>query len=156
MNQRHFIQNNSTMLVTTNTLDRRPIFAKPAIAKEAIDCLYRTQQFHPFFLYAFVIMPDHCHLLMRVPEPATISRVMNAFKSGLTFDTGIGKMWQQRFYISLADDPAEAKHYIHMNPVKAGLVENPQDYPWSSACGRWDISPLELDLSVDVSIQRYS
>lgn len=131
------------MLVTTVTANRRQIFREAALAHEAIGCLYRVQQLHPFFLHGFVIMPDHCHFLLFVPHPEKISNVMSAYKSGLTFDIGKGPLWQKRFHIRCVDDPLEALKYIHHNPIRAGLAEVPEEYPWSSACGRWDITPLD-------------
>ncbi|MBI3331754.1 transposase [Candidatus Peregrinibacteria bacterium] len=144
MTQRHFSQNEQKMFITTVTKDRRPIFANPALAREAVECLYRVQELHPFFLYAFVIMPDHCHFLVTVPEPGTISKIMNVYKSGMTFNTGIRRMWQARFHMRIVRNANGAFRYIHWNPVKAGLCENMEDYPWSSACGKWDVSEWEI------------
>ncbi len=144
MSQRHFVQNDQTMLVTTVTLNRAPVFAHAANAREAIDCLYRVQQLHPFFLFSFVIMPDHCHFLLRVPAPGKISTIMSAYKGGLTFDLGIKKLWQPRFHIRLVEDANAALAYIHANPVRRELSETPETYPWSSASGTWDIVPLDV------------
>ena len=130
-------------MITTNTLNREPIFKNDSYSREAIECLYRVQQQHPFFLYGFVIMPDHCHFLMLVLEPGKISNIISAFKSGLAHDIGIGPIWQRRFFNRIVDDAIEALHYIHMNPVSAGLCETPEDYPWSSASGKWDVAELD-------------
>jgi len=143
MFQRHPIQCNELMFITTNVQDRNPVFQNPAFAKEAVETLYRVQQMYPFFLHAFVIMPDHCHFLLKVPEGGPISKIMRAYKYGLTFNFGIGAFWQSRFHIKIPDDASPVLHYIHLNPVKAGLVEVPEEYTWSSACGRWDVSPIE-------------
>ena len=142
MTQLHPVQNASIMMITTNVLDRQPLFANASYAREAIECLYRVQALYPFFLYAFVIMPDHCHFLVRVPAPETIGRIMNSYKSGLTFDLGIPKLWQRRYHLRLIAYPDQTKNYIHQNAVAAGLVECAEDYPWSSASGRWDITEL--------------
>lgn len=142
MTQRHRVQNASIMMITTNVLDREPLFANATFAREAIECLYRVQVLYPFFLYAFVIMPDHCHFLVRVAPPETIGRIMNTYKSGLTFDLGISKLWQRRYHLQITAYPDQTKHYIHQNPIKAGLVEVAEDYPWSSASGKWDITGL--------------
>ena len=144
MSQPHPIQNDVVMFVTTNTFERKNTFQKDIYAREAIETLYRVQPIHPFFLYGFVIMPDHCHFLLCVPPPETISKIMNVYKSGVTFNTGLRrKMWQPRFHMRIPDDPETALRYIHMNPVKANLTEEPEDYKWSSASGLWDTSPLE-------------
>ena len=142
MTQRHPIQNNIQMLITIVTADRKNYFEDHAYAREAIETLYRVQQYHPFFLYGFVIMPDHVHFLMLVTAPGTISRIMNVYKSGVSFNTGIHSLWQRRFYISMAKNPRGALHYIHANPVKKGMVRQPRDYPWSSASGEWPVSAL--------------
>ena len=128
------------MLVTTNTRDRKPVFSNPAYAREVVETLYRVQKIHPFVLYGFVIMPDHCHLLLSVPPPETISKVMQSFKVGVTFNTGLGAIWQSRFHINLPVKFSNALQYIHMNPVIKGLCKDPKDYPWSTASGRWDVS----------------
>ncbi len=107
------------MLVTTNTHGRHRLFLDPTYARIAVDSLYLTQERYPFFLFAFVIMPDHCHFLVRTPEG------------------------QQRFHLRLIDNPSEAMKYIHANPVRAKLCTMPEEYPWSSATGRWDVSDIE-------------
>jgi len=142
MAQRHPVQNDVTMFVTTNTLYRRPIFANPAYAREAIESLYRIQQHHPFLLFGFVIMPDHHHFLLHIRSPYTISKLINLYKTGLTFNLGIGAFWQPRFDMRIPENAYSILRYIHENPVKAGIAESPETYPWSSASGHWEISPM--------------
>lgn len=131
------------MHITTNTKSREQHFRYSTNAREAIDTLYRVQEMHPFFLYAFVIMPDHCHFLLQVPEPQCISAIMNVYKSGVTFNTGIPQIWQPRFYNRIVTNIGRTQKYIHMNPVRAGIVRAPEDYLWSSASGKWDVSEWE-------------
>jgi putative transposase len=143
MFQRHPVQNNALMLITTNTSGRSPVFAEPAHAREAVECLYRVQSLYPFFLYGFVMMPDHCHSLLRVDPPLKVSQIMNSYKSGLTFDIGIPKLWQSRFHIRIVENGAgNVLQYIHMNPVIKNLADRPESYPWSSANGKWDVCQL--------------
>jgi len=143
MSQRHPVQNDVKMLITTVTAKRVKIFADSCRAMEAIACLYRVQAIRPFFLYGFVIMPDHCHFLMKVPIPETVAQVMASFKSGVTFDLGLPKVWQSRFHLRVPDYPFQALRYIHSDPVRQGMVDDPRAYPWSSASGKWDVSPME-------------
>lgn len=142
MTQRHPIQNETT-LITTNIQNRNPLFLKPTYACKAVEHIYKVQEQHPFFLFGFVIMPDHCHFLVRVPEPSTVSQVMNVYKSGLTFEIGLPKIWQARFHSRSIRNAIKALQYIHLNPVRTNLVPCPEQYPWSSASGKWDITPLE-------------
>lgn len=67
---------------------------------------------------------------------------MRIYKMGLTFQLSIGHLWQRRFYITIAPNPSVQLEYIHRNPVKAGLVDRPDAYPWSSANEQWDVDPL--------------
>ena len=140
MTQRHPIQNDQTLFITTVTRDRRPYFENTSLAREACEHIYRVQERKPFLLYGFVIMPDHVHLLLRVPSPETVSNVIRLYKMGLSFQTGLGPMWQRRFHAKTVDDIPSVQHYIHTNPVSGGLCATPDAYPWSSASGKWDVT----------------
>ncbi len=143
MSQRRPIQSQHLMFVTTNTRDREHIFADPACARQAVESLYRTQHSHLFFLYAFVIMPDHCHFLLHVSECGSISRLMYSYKRSVSFEIG-RQIWQPRFYVRIVHgDAYRVIRYIHENPVKKDLCEKPHQYPWSSASGKWDVATLE-------------
>ncbi len=144
MLQNHHLLENYTVLITTNSKNRIPVFQNSTCALEAIETLYRVQELHPFFLYAFVIMPDHCHFLMKVTEGETLSRVMRVFKGGVSHNIGRGPIWQSKFDAKPLNNSETGIWYIHQNPVKAGLVEHAEDYPWSSASGKWDVSLLEM------------
>ncbi len=140
--QRHSIQNQTMMFVTTNIAQRQKIFLTPAFANEAVLALYKTQQLHPFFLYGFVIMPDHCHFLLSVPENGSISKIMHTFKRAVSFALDQGSIWQSRFHIRYPEHTGEALTYIHQNPVRALLSASAEAYPWSSASGTYDVSTL--------------
>lgn len=142
MSQPHPTQSDALFFVTTNTKNRHTIFANPAYAREAIETLYRLQGLYPFFIHGFVVMPDHVHLLLFVTEHVCISTIMKQYKSGVAFNIGKGPIWQPRFHIRLPENAGAILQYIHNNPVKAGLVKHPEEYPWSSASGKWDIVGL--------------
>jgi len=115
------------------------VFSDAAYAREAVESLYRIQQYNHFFLYAFVVMPDHCHFLLHVTEHSSVSRLMYSYKRAVSFQ--IGKpIWQPRFYLKIVQgDIDRVIRYIHSNPVKKNLCDEPCHYPWSSASGRWDV-----------------
>ncbi len=142
MSQRHRIQNNVVTLITSVTLDRERFFENPPTAREAVETLYRVRNHHPFFLYGFVIMPDHVHVLLKVPSGGSMSKIMNVYKSGLTFNTGIRQLWQSGFDSRIVREPSIALRYVHMNPVRSGIVRSPQDYSWSSANTEWFVDVL--------------
>ena len=110
-----------------------------------------------FKLAGFVVMPEHVHLLMSEPvrdNPSTVlkmlkqrtSRRLRAKRrrrvpetqgsfSFVPVDVVSKQLWQRRFYdfnVWSQRKKVEKLHYMHMNPVKRGLVENPTDWPWSS------------------------
>ncbi len=142
MSQRHPTQHGCIMLVTTVTKNRYPYFSDDTLAREAVEAIYRTQTVHTFFLFGFVIMPDHCHLLLHVPPPEKISTVIKSYKSSVSFGVARGVLWQPRFHIRIVQEPWRALQYIHENPVNEHLVTNSQAYRWSSASRLWDITEL--------------
>jgi putative transposase len=143
MTQRHSIQYGHIMLVTTVLKDRRKLFYNPAFAREAVECLYRTMEIHPVFLHGFAVMPDHIHLLIHPIEPMNVSLFMNRYKTNISRSISIGPIWQRRFHVRIANDAFAALDYIHHNPCLDGLCDSPDQYPWSSASGMWDVSPLD-------------
>ena len=90
-------------------------------------------------------MPDHVHFLLKVPDRGSISKVVAAYKRAAIFNIGCPSFWQPRFHIRLIANPHLALRYIYTNPVKAGLCEDENGYPWSSASGKWDVCPLDIE-----------
>jgi putative transposase len=92
-----------------------------------------------FRLHDFVIMPDHLHLLMTLPSDMTIEKAMQLIKGGSSYrlkkEYGFrGEVWQRGFSEVRVNDRESWSHYreyIGQNPVKAGLVDFPQQYPYS-------------------------
>lgn len=132
------------MFVTTNVEKRQKIFFDPACARVAVEALYFIQERYPFFIYGFVIMPDHCHFLLYVSAESGISRIMRDYKRSVAFSIARGPMWQSRFHLVIPKNPGATLQYIHQNPVRAGLCTRPEDYPWSSASGKWDTKDWEV------------
>jgi REP element-mobilizing transposase RayT len=105
--------------------------------------VYRVQEIYPFFLYAFVVMPDHCHLLLRTSEAQSLSTIMRVYKGGVAHNIGKGPIWQSRFDAKIIRrNPHAVIAYIHQNPVKAGLVRTAEEYRWSSASRKWDVADV--------------
>jgi len=86
-------------------------------------------------------MPDHLHLLMTLPVDMTIEKAMQLIKGGFSYrlkkELGYqGEVWQRGFSeVRIADAQSFMQHreYIAQNPVKAGLVETAERYPYSYA-----------------------
>ena len=105
-----------------------------------LKCLNEAASRRSCVVHAYVLMSNHVHLLVTPTEPGGISamlqdvgrryvRVIN------TVHDRSGTLWEGRFRSSLVDSEAYlliCHKYIELNPVRAGLVSNPMDYPWSS------------------------
>lgn len=125
-----------TFFVTAITYGRRRVFQVPRNAEMFIETLQRYRADGAYRLHAFVVMPDHVHLLLTT-NGKTISQVMNLIKGG--FSRQIGSkfpVWQRGFADHLVVDRAQfesRREYILQNPVRARLVGVAEKYPWSSA-----------------------
>jgi len=92
-------------------------------------------------LIAWVIMPNHVHVLIEIYEGFPLDRVIHSWKSYTANEANRllkrkGKFWYYDYYDRYIRDErhfANAVRYIHENPVKAGLVEKAEDWRFSSA-----------------------
>jgi len=93
-------------------------------------------------LFAYVLMPDHVHLLLLLPEQLTLEKLMNhvngasSRKVNDALGTTGNKLWQGGFHDVFLREPIDFAikvNYIHNNPVKAGIVQRSDEYIYSSA-----------------------
>jgi putative transposase len=114
-------------------------------------------------LHAFVVMPHHIHLVVRLPGAMTATRFMQRLKlsssaavraelnaaelAQFSEQTGLNRntFWQRSFRGKVIGSErmfSNCIRYVHWNPVQAGYVVSPEEYPWSSAPmwerGLWD------------------
>ena len=102
--------------------------------------LARMRAKHGFTLTAWVFLPDHWRAIIYPPHPVGISRVLQAVKvsSMIAINLGrreAGKLWQGRFFdraLRTVREYLETVEYIHLNPVRRGLVKRPEEWRWSS------------------------
>jgi putative transposase len=133
--------------VTGNVLNRTQIFTDPTLCKAFLEELSSLNQNWPSKLIAYVLMPDHFHLISN-PRDGRIREFIGALKSlsairivrtskRFRFETDSDghHLWQESFKAT----PLWSNwmiwqkiNYIHANPVKAGIVKSAKDYPWSS------------------------
>ena len=133
--------------VTGNCINRLPVFTEPACCKVFLDELKSLNRAWPGKLIAYVLMPDHFHLICnprdgRIREFArdlksraakAIVQATNRFSFPET-DEG-HQVWQESFKgVALWSVWMiwQKINYVHANPVKAGLVRSAKDYYWSS------------------------
>jgi putative transposase len=91
-------------------------------------------------LYAYALMSNHVHLLLQAPKGDVLGRPLRWFmtESARAFHRARGRrghFWERRYRACLVEDDLyalAALRYLDRNPVRAGLVEDPATYPWSS------------------------
>src|SRR5260370_35803311 len=94
-----------------------------------------------FRLHAFVVMPDHFHLIITPAEDVALEKAIQYVKGGFSFrakkELGFQSLvWQESFTNHRIRDPEDYERhrgYTHDNPVKSGLAKTPSEYPYSSA-----------------------
>ena len=113
--------------------------------------LEEVRQRYTFVVVGYVVMPEHIHLLISEPERGTPSTVMQVLKqryarhllrkkrrkSGQAelWPQQEQRVWQRRFYdfnVWGERKRIEKLRYMHRNPVKRGLVQEPEQWKWSS------------------------
>jgi putative transposase len=123
---------------TTKTSMGRHLFQTERNANLLIDVLRSLVSERKFKLHDFVIMPDHVHLLLMVEDGMTIEKTMQLIKGRfshrLTKEFGhLGEVWERGFSeVQVLNRESFVQHqaYIAKNPVKAGLVDSPDYYPY--------------------------
>jgi putative transposase len=132
-----------TFFITTQTYNRRRLFQVEANALLFLETLqhYRTEGHYK--LHAFVLMPDHIHLLL-TPQVITLERAVQLIKGGFSrkLESKL-PIWQRGFTdrrMRDREDFITHRNYIHDNPVRAHLCQRPEDYPHSSAHQQTDPS----------------
>jgi putative transposase len=93
-------------------------------------------------IHDFVVMPNHIHILMTVPGEMSVEKAMQLIKGGFSFRANkelgfCGEIWQRGYSdVRVVDERSFQQHreYIGNNPVKKGLANSPEEYPYGSAC----------------------
>jgi REP element-mobilizing transposase RayT len=126
--------------ITVRGNNQQKIFKSLADYLKYIRILREAKKLFHFKLYAFVLMPNHIHLFIAPSEIASISQIMQKINLNYTkyFNHKhkcSGHLFQGRFYSSLITNESYfwvVSRYIHLNPVRAKLCQQPADYRWSS------------------------
>lgn len=146
--------------VTTNVYRRLPIFTRPSFIVLLYDSLHYYRHQYDFKLLGYVIMPDHVHLMLWPQSEAALCDFMRDFKtftskriirqanveqkqdwiihfrqSGQETGRSENKVWQDSYWdINLFSVKflRQKLNYIHRNPLRSKLVDNPEEYPYSS------------------------
>ena len=135
--------------VTVCTDNKENIFDSEINARIVIDELLKAAKDVRFRILCYCLMPDHLHVIVSPGESAlSLSKFLNIFKGRTTAAfrerKDLKKIWQRSAFDHVIRTEENLKGvigYIRDNPVRKGIVENADDYPYSE--------------SFDVEIQRY-
>jgi REP-associated tyrosine transposase len=134
---------------------RLPLLGSAPARNSFLTILGEVRERYCFVLPGYVVMPEHVHLLISEPPRGTPSTVLQVLKQCVSRSLRmegkesagqmklspevagnlLPKFWEARFYdfnVWSQKKFVEKLHYMHMNPVKRGLVEHPRDWAWSS------------------------
>ena len=119
---------------------RRPLFRQHQLAEFLISLYAAARGEGKIALHGYVVMPDHYHVLLTLKGETSLSSLVRAvhslFARYCRATTRFqGRIWQRRFYdrvVRSESDWREKLTYLHGNPVRAGLVDNPADHLSSS------------------------
>jgi putative transposase len=127
--------------ILTRGNNRQDIFRDDEYFKKYIELLLRYKEKYVFKLYHYVLMSNHVHLVLETTgKGGTLSEIMKGINLSYAQHykrryRHIGHFWQDRYKsILISKDKylLACGSYVELNPVRAGIVENPKNYRWSS------------------------
>lgn len=141
--------------VTSRGDDKKEIYKSNRDRERFLEYLLSATERYGAVVHVYCLMTNHYHLLLETPH-GNLSQIMRHINGAYTIYYNVkrkraGHLFQGRFKAILieADEYAlELSRYIHLNPVRAGIVKEPENYIWSSYSayiGRVK-SPLWLDM----------
>jgi putative transposase len=156
----HYDNEGTARFVTFGCYRNLPFLNDDGTKRIFLEELARVRDKHAFELLAYVIMPEHVHLVLHPPSGMPLGLVVREMKSRsakryFTLEGPLGQearrvFWQKRCYDHNCRKPEttlEKIRYCHNNPVRRGLVTEPGEWMWSSYncyCGAEDV-PLRVD-----------
>lgn len=155
----NFPEDGGVFFITTSFNARKRLLRNKEYYEVIVASLEFLKKKYRFEIWAYVLMPSHIHLIMAFPNGNKLSAVMRDFKKFTAYEirrlleaegnrkeleglrhpdgrTSQFRIWEPRFDDVAIFTPRVLKRkidYIHVNPVRAGLCDQPCDWPYSSA-----------------------
>jgi len=126
-----WIDGGATYFVTICvTVRGRRVLDAPDVAKVLLTA---AANYHPgvWWCRIWLIMPDHVHGLVSIPNAESLAKTVSGWKRFTTRNAKVD--WQENFFdhrLRRSESLDEKAAYIRANPVRAGLVEKAEDWPW--------------------------
>jgi putative transposase len=127
---RWIFAHNPLFFVTFATYERRKVLASYAVHNAFVAFATNASSDHNIAVGRYVIMPDHLHLFVRGPDDFQLGRWIGLLKQSLGKEIGrtgtSPAIWQRT-----NESYSQKWNYVRDNPVRAGLVANAADWPYS-------------------------
>ncbi len=125
--------------VVCRGVNEKNIFRHPRDYRKILKILRNAKERYKFYLHSYSLMTNHFHLQIRVND-TPIFKIMHYVNTcySMYFNwqyNRSGHLFQDRYYASLINTESYfwiVSAYIDLNPVRAKLVERPEDYQWGS------------------------
>ena len=125
--------------LTSRGNERKEIFKSERDREKFLSYLESATERYGAIIHVYCLMKNHYHLLMETPR-GNLSEIMRHLNGAYTTYVNVkrkrsGHLLQGRYKAILVDADEYAKElsrYLHLNPVRAGVVKKPEEYPWSS------------------------
>jgi putative transposase len=138
--------------VTQRGNERRDVFFTPTDREVYLGLLKQYAQLYAVDILGYCLMSNHVHLVLLPHQAESMSKLLKHLQMRYcqyrhALERGSGHLWQGRYY-SCAVDPerlACVMRYVELNPVRAAMVKDAEEYEWSSAAvhlGAWDVRGL--------------
>lgn len=145
-------QETRTFFVSSATWQRRLILQSNPLCDLLLDVIRENRSKQRLQVHEFVFMPDHVHLILTPAPLVSLEKAMQFIKGGFSYRAKKEmnfnfEIWQKGYNehrIGDGDEYAQHVEYVWMNPVEAGLVEQPEEYPYSSARLKAEVDPAPL------------
>lgn len=135
-----------TYFVTAVTANRRRVFQVDAAAELLVATLQGYRKDGRFALHAFVVMPDHLHLLLTPASDVSLEKAIQFIKGGFSFrfksKMGVWERSYNEVQILSLEKFEACKRYIEYNPVRARLADSPKDFGYSSAGRQGEVDAI--------------
>ena len=134
---RWVLPHDPVFFITFCTQQRRKLLASDTVHTAFVSFATRAHFEQNVALGRYVIMPDHVHFFVRRPDDLELGRWVGMLKQALAKQiepAGTLPIWQRSFFdhVLRSDESyAQKWNYVRENPVRAGLVTNAEDWPYS-------------------------
>ncbi len=126
--------------ITQRGVDRRDVFFSPADRRLYLDLFFRYAEKYKADVWGYCLMTNHVHAILVPQHPDSMARMLMRTHSDYAryfhlAHGGCGHLWQARYFSCVLDEVYswQALAYVERNPVRAEIVENAEEYDWSSA-----------------------